>query len=363
MSIIGLLGASAALFVFRGSSGGGAANDPMAAVPAESFVIANVSVAELRKSPIWTAVFGKDGAPASRVLGIGVLGDACGFDPLTRVDRLAVAVPEEGNGRDFGIAARVQLTPKEVETCAKTLAEKRGVDAKPTEVGPFSVLKSGTAKLAYSSSGLLVVGKSGWFDWMLETAQGIHPNAQKSAAHEQLRHAITDKEGWRAPTAVITAVLPKSIRDRLRRDMDDDSDDPNSKKVMSGVLAVSGLAVGIKAGGPGGSLEVAVEMTCDSADACAIVDTTIQRKRLEWSQDFRIRLAGFGQAIDSLVVKHDGTTLRATASASADGIAQGLERVMKLGGAGGGSGGPGPVIKRLPAAAPKPDEVIKPDGG
>jgi hypothetical protein len=201
---------------------------------------------------------------------------------------------------------------------------------------------------------------------MLDTAQGLHPNAQKSAAHEQLRHAITDKEGWRAPTALVTAVLPKSIRDRLRRDMDDDSDNPDSKKVMSGVLGVSGLALGIKAGGPGGTLEVAVEMTCDTADACAVVDTTIQRKRLEWSQDFRIRLAGFGQAIDSLTVKHEGTALRATTSASVDGIAQGIERVMKLGGGGGGGGG-GTSVKRLTVPqdrpSPKPDEVIKADGG
>jgi hypothetical protein len=364
IAIIGVVGTLGAYFVFGGGFHHAAPTDPADAVPKESFLVATVDAQELRKSPLYTTFAGKDGSPATRALGVGALADACGFDPLSRVVRLAVAVPEDGDRGDIGLAARVEVSREELERCTRSLAEKRGEKAEPRDVGAFSVIEGPSgARLAYGS-GLLVVGKGAWHDAMMAAAEHKKPGLRDAREHTALRESLTQKEGWRAPTILATALLPKSLRERLKRDMGSevDAEDP-SANVMSGVLGVSSVGVAIKAGGPGGNIDVAVEMQCDSSDACATVEKLIQRKRLEWSKDLMLRLAGFGQAIDSLEVKHDGTHLRATVSSGVDSFAAAIDRAIKHNSAPGG-GGPRPKPRpEERIAPPTPDETLKNDAG
>ena len=94
--ILGVVGAVAAFLVFGGARTTRATGDPFEAVPRDSFLVATVNLAELRRSPLYEVLFGKD-SPAqaakadvpllgTRALGIGKLADACGFDPLSRVE-------------------------------------------------------------------------------------------------------------------------------------------------------------------------------------------------------------------------------------------------------------------------------------
>jgi hypothetical protein len=341
-ALLGVVAAAGAFFVFHGSGGGGTSSDPLDAVPKGSFVAATIDAQDLRRSPVWTALFGDTSASrwnesaASRALGIGGLAAACGFDPLSRVSRLAIAIPEEGDRGEFGVAAKIDVTRDEIEKCTTSLAAKHG-GGKTHDVGSFTVLESGAGssqpRLAYGGGGLLVVSKGPWLDAMLASAERQAPGVRESAEHAALRKAIASRDGWKSPTAIVTAILPSSLRARLKKEMGDDAggsdEDRKSAETMAGVLGVSSVGIALKLGKPGGDVEADVELACDSADACTVVQKLIQKKRLDWSRDLLLRLGGFGPLIDSLQVKQDGAHLRATASADADGLASAIGRLLE----------------------------------
>lgn len=357
IAVLGLVATAFAFFLFRGSSGS-APLDPVDAVPKESFLVGTVDVAELRRSPIYDVLLGKSGGAGGKALGLGAVEEACGFDPFTRIERLALAVPEKEGERDIGLVARVQVSSAELATCKQRLDERRGGEAAPAkERGDFVVIdgvQAGGAKgrLAYGKKDLLVVSTGDWFDAILATASGERPSLRAAKEHADLRASLTAREGWRLPTVLVTAILPRALRDRIRGETGPDA-------AMAGVLGVSAIGLAVKAGPPGGHVDARIEMVCDSAAECASVDKLIQKKRLDWSKDLALRMVGFGQVIDSLETKQDGTRLEVSASANADMLANTIERVMKM--KSGQGQRPG-----LPFAAPKPavpDETIRPDGG
>jgi hypothetical protein len=381
IAVLGIGGAAAAFFMFGGlgSLTKSGPSDPFEAIPRSSFIAATVDFAELRRSPLYDAVFGKDapgGDPMRRALGVSALADACGFDPATRVQRIAVAIPEEGDRGEFGVAARVDVTRDELETCTRALAAKRGGRAETHDVGSFVVLEDTTggagssrSRLAYGRGGLLVVGKGTWFDAMLGAADHTKPGVRDATEHIALRTSLTSHEGFRSPTLVATAILPRALRDRLKGEMGAEaSSQDTSSAIMAGVLGVSALGVAIHAGGTGQNVDASIELVCDSAEACEAVDKLAQKKRAEWSRDLALRMVGFGPLLDSFEVKRDGARLRATASASADALAATIERVMKLRGRRGAADGPQPgddPRRKTDDKRPPGDETLraKPDAG
>ncbi|MEA2746122.1 MAG: hypothetical protein QOI41_265, partial [Myxococcales bacterium] len=185
MVVLGVGGAVAAFCMFGGlgSLVKTGPSDPLDAIPKATFIAGTLDFAELRRSPVYEVIFGKEapGAdPMRRALGVNALAEACGFDPATRVQRVAVSVPEEGERGEFGVAARVEVSRDELETCTRALADKRGGHAETHDVGSFVVLEDTSAgaqggsatrpRLAYGRGGLLVVGKGTWFDAMLGAA-------------------------------------------------------------------------------------------------------------------------------------------------------------------------------------------------
>lgn len=338
-ALVGLVGAIGALFLFR-SGRGSAPNDPDAVVPRDSFLAATIDLAELRRSPVYETVIGREaakhGSSASlptRALGMANLAEACGFDPLSRVEKLAVAVPEEeGDRGDFGVAARVQVTREELEKCTKALGSQHAGENRTHDVGPFTVLEdAGGRKLGYASSGLLVVGKGSWFDTMLATGAHEKPSLRDASEHTALRSTLTGREGWAKPTVLVTALLPRSLRDRLKKEMaaEEPSTDA-SASIMSGVLGVSAAGIAIRAGSAGENLDARLELVCDTAEACTSVQKLIQRKRLDWSKDLTLRMVGFGALIDSLDVRVDGTAVHASLSTSANALAAAIDRALRF---------------------------------
>lgn len=344
--ILGFAGAVAAFFVFGGARSRRSAGDPFDAVPRDSFLIATVNLAELRRSPLHDVLFGKNldaSLLGAKALGMGKLADACGFDPFSRVERLAVAVPEEGDKGELGVAARVTVTKAELSTCTTNLAGQRGGAVEAKDVGRFVVIEDSRAsgaddaarpRLAYGSGGLLVVGRGAWFDTMLAAANGKKPSAREAHAHAAMRSSLTSRDGWRSPTVLISALLPRSLRDRLKSEMAAEGSAEekmdSSQSIMSGVLGVSEVGLALRAGASGQSIDGAVELLCDTEDGCASVEKLLLRKRLEWSKELTLRIVGFGPLLDSIEVKREGTRLRVTASAAADSLAATIDRVLRL---------------------------------
>lgn len=387
MVVLGVGGAIAAFCLFGGLAGlvKTGPSDPFDAVPKASFIAATLDFAKLRRSPVYEVVFGKEapGAdPMRRALGVSALAEACGFDPATRVQRVAVSVPEAGDRGEFGVAAKVEVSRDELETCTRALADKRGGHAETHDVGSFVVLEDTSAsgagttggttsaalrpRLAYGRGGLLVVGKGTWFDAMLGAADHTKPGLRDNAEHVALRASLTSHDGFRAPTLLATAILPRSLRERLKGEMGAEAGSQDtSNAIMAGVLGVSAVGVAIHAGGPGQNVDASVELVCDDAAACEAVDRLAQKKRGEWSRDLTLRMIGFGALLDSFEVKREGSRLRATASVSGDSLASTIERVLKLR-ARQGAGLPPPTPPPPPPSMPGvPDETLRarPDGG
>lgn len=362
-AMIAIFGGLAAFGVFGGFSGIGRSgtSDPYDAIPKASFIAATVDFAELRRSPLFDVLVGKDGSPSDpmrRALGVSALQEACGFDPVGRIQKVALAVPEEGERGEFGVVARVEVSRDELERCTKSLAEKRGGHAETHDVGTFVVLDdksiSGAgSRLAYGKGGLLVVGKGAWFDAMLGAADHLKPGIRDAQEHLALRKSLTSRDGFRTPTMVVTALLPRALRERLRGEMGAELGAGEvSNAAMAGVLGVAAVGVAVATGGS--NVDASVELVCDSPEACDAVKRLVDKKRAEWSSDLGLRMIGFGPLFDSFDVKLEGSRLRATVSAQGDALAATVDRVLKLR-ARQNAASPGP--RRLPPQKPA-DETI-----
>lgn len=358
VALLGVFATGAAFFLFRGASTP-TVRDPIDAVPKESFLVGTLDVEELRRSPIYEAIPGvKSGGAA--IGGLAGVEEACGFDPLKRIERMALAVPEKEGERDYGVIARVKVTRDELKTCKRRLDEKRGSNApaEVTERAGFVVIDTPKGKLAYGAGDLLVVSTGTWFDTILETANGTHATVKDAQEHSDLRFALTAREGWRAPTLVVTAILPRALRERIRKEMAPEADREEKDAVMGAVLGVSALGVAMRAGPAGGHFDARILMTCDSQRACELVERLVLKKRLDWSKNLMFRLGGFGPLIDSIESKVTGSRLEVSATANVDSLAGAIERAIRHSEST-PSPPPGTVRRGLPA-----DETLKaPDGG
>jgi hypothetical protein len=391
MALLGIAGAAAAFFMFGGlgAIGKTGTNDPLDAIPKASFMAATLDFAELRRSPVYDAVFGstKEGGssgadPMRRALGVTALAEACGFDPTSRVQHLGLSMPEDGERGEFGVAARVEVTRDELEKCTRALAEKRGGHAETHDVGTFVVLEdtggggSGAhPRLGYGRGGLLVVGKGAWFDAMLGAADHTKPGLRDATEHVALRTSLTSREGFRKPTLLVTALLPSTLRERLKNEMGAEAGSlDSSSAIMAGVLGVSAVGLAIHAGGAGQSVDASLELVCDSVEGCEAVEKLAQKKRAEWSRELSLRMVGLGPLLDSFELKREGAHLRATASAGADALAATIERIMKARARRGAADGPpsdaarprAPLGPGAPSSVPRPaGEILpaRPDGG
>jgi len=336
-----VLGASATLGAFvlfgGGLLRGGGAVRPIDAIPKDAFLVASVDAAELRRSVLYTVLFGKEsptGAPRTeilspRALGITKLEEACGFDPLSRLESVALAVPEEGDRGELGVAARVRVTEDELGRCAQ--AVRRG----PTEtkrVSGFAVVEAGGEDVARPRLGyghdLLVVGRGAWFDAMLAAADGQSPNVARSPAHAALRASLTSHEGFRAPTVLVTVLLPRSLRERLKNEMGAELGSKDaSQAVMAGVLGVSAAGIALQVAG---NLDAAAELVCDAEEACVAVEKLLLKKRAEIGRELMLRMVGLGPLFDSIQVTRTGPRIRVTASANAEHLASAIDRVLRF---------------------------------
>jgi hypothetical protein len=366
-----LVAAAAVSFVLaRGSGPGGSgsrAASPDDAAPAGAFLVASLDAEELRAAHVLDAVLGT--ASLSRAIpvpGVSAAADACGFDPLARVRRATLAVPEDSGDRgDFGLAARLEITDDELRTCVTRLSEKRGVTPTTRKDGSFIVLDappprpskeartpSPAPALAYGASGLLLVGQGAWLGRMMRAAEGTVPSTAGDARHSTLRATLTateaagdDAEGWRTPMLLVTMVLPRALRDRLRGEMADELADAggaasaanaasaaSGASMMSGVLGVAsaGLALRHVHAEPS-RIEARAELVCDDEASCGAVETLLGKKRLDGSKDIALRLVGVGQLTDALRIERFGARVRVRASFETAALTATVERLLRLG--------------------------------
>ena len=197
------------------------------------------------------------------------------------------------------------------------------------------------ARLAYREGGPFLVGRGAWLDATIDAVVGKGERANPE--HASLRAAIAPKDPKTTQAIVATALLPATVRDKLKAELGGEATGAGEKS-FAGVLGVSALGLAVSTGGPGSTTELTVEMRCESSSACDEVDKLIERKRLAFAKDIGVRLVGLGPILDSLHLSSKDVTLTATASAPTDDLARALQRVLDLRG------------RQAPAPSPSPPE-------
>ena len=355
LAILGSVAAAALLVFFGLKKPATRESGARGAVPATSFLAISVDVQGLRGSPLLGAIFGKN-----RAFGVDTLTDACGFDPLTRIEELDVAVPEGGEAGDFGVAASGAMTDEELAQCAEKVLASRGSVAVVEKRGGFTrVSDEHGARLAFHTGGPFLVGRGEWLEAMIDTAERRRASIAENAVHARLRRSL-ESDGKKS-LVVGTAILPQALRDRLKKEMGADATGAEGAEAMAGVLGVSaaGLAVRVLGVASEAILEAELELTCETPDACAEVAKLIERKRVGWSKDLAVRLLGLGPPIDALKVETRGATLTASTHARVDDVSAALNRVLTPRGTG---REPRAIPPQNLPKSPPPDEVLRPPG-
>jgi hypothetical protein len=303
-------------------------------VPRDAWLVATIDVPAVRASPLAKPILG--GAEKTPIPGLGALVARCGFDPVARLREVVVTSPENGERGDFGIAFSGDFTKDELSKCAENVIRGRGGAPATSTRGGFTLVEDTgdgkRARLAYREGGPYLVGSGVWLDAMIDATERKAERMQ--AQHAELRAALIGKSGT-APAIMVTALLPASVRDKLKADLGPELG-AEGDKAYAGVLAVSAAGLAVSLGGQpanGGTAaasttEVTAELRCESASACDEVKKLIERKRLAFSRDMTVRLVGLGPLLDSLGVDGQGSSLTASAHASSDELARGIQRII-----------------------------------
>ena len=134
----------------------------------------------------------------ARRAGTSKLTRLCGFDPLLRLDQLALAVPSANlsaaaHAEDFGLVASGRFSAVEITRCARAAITSRGGDAVQTKLGSFDSVRDREAPSGEiaAKDGLLVVSGGSYFRELLDSAERSGPReANDERRHAELRSAL-----------------------------------------------------------------------------------------------------------------------------------------------------------------------------
>jgi hypothetical protein len=304
----------------------------LSAAPRDAWLVITVDVPALRESALGRALLGSAGGTgAGGVPGLGTVASTCGFDPLASVREVMVVAPEDGDRGDFGIAFSGDLAKDDLVGCAKKVIGARGGRTSESSRGSFTVIdglanadpNARRTRFAYRTGGPFLVSRGSWLDAMIDGVEGRVERAP--AEHDALRAVLSPGESP-SPAVVVTALLPKALRERIKSEMGAELG-VETDRAFQAVLAVDAAGLSVVTGG-GPTTEVRLELRCETPGACGDVQALIQRKRRVLRQELGLRLVGLASLLDGLAVTTDGAALLATMRAPTSELAQAVDRLM-----------------------------------
>ncbi len=342
------------------------------AMPASTFLAISLDLKLLRGAEWFSRLTEND---AGKLVGLANLKSLCGYDATSYVDSIDVAIPEKGGHGDFGVVMQAKEHPLDDEAlvaCAKKLATMHSSPAAPgaapaqpvvQERDGFSILQQdGTARFAMRPGGPYLTGRGAWLEAMVDSASGKAPSLDSSTEHASLRRAAVKALPDTSPAAiVVSTLLPPDVRASVRAEMAGETD-ATSVAAMDGVLGVSGVGLALGTRGPEVRLpdggvdltaelaDVALELHCESAQACAEVVSLIEHKRDSFSGDIRVRMLGLETAVESIVAAADGNAVHVSLHFNPERVVKALAR-FGFGGRPQAPPAPPPPMHPLPGAA------------
>ncbi|HEY4159864.1 MAG TPA: hypothetical protein VGM29_17255 [Polyangiaceae bacterium] len=173
-----------------------AATSPLALIPPGSAFVLSADIAQLRHAVLGPILAARLGSSA------GDLGGLCGFDPLTALDQLALAVPSAGAAAgphqgDFGVIATGHFSAPQITRCASASIMKRGGDPVSSKLGAFSSVRDRAGaggEVAARDGGPLIISGGSYFRELLDAANGkgrkLEHEDPRDAHHAALRRML-----------------------------------------------------------------------------------------------------------------------------------------------------------------------------
>ena len=298
-----------------------AASEPAAveAIPSGAFLVATIDLAAVRASPLAKDLGG--------VREVGEVAELCGFDPLAHAKSVAIGVPEKPDGV-FGLAITSDLAEDDLVRCAKRVMSARSAMPSVTRRGGWTLVEqegllsaATRPKIAYRDGAPLLVARGDYLATMQGAVDGETKRAADASAHAALRKRALPNAFF-----VATALLPKSVRDRIQQEMGGDAT-PAGKKTMAGILAVSAVSLSVAPRGDA-MLDVAAELDCDSDEACATVRDFLDQKRKSIAAEPGARFAGIAGLLDAVHLDAKGPSVALSLTAPEGEIVRAARAVL-----------------------------------
>jgi hypothetical protein len=317
------------------------------AIPDGAFLLVTVDLARLRDSPLAKEI--------TALREVSDIAHECGFDPLARTKSVAIGVPEKPDGV-FGLAMTTDIAESDLIHCAESVMAARSATPRITKRGSWTeleqegILTEGSrAKIAQRSGAPLLVARGDYLATMQATLDG--KATPHNAAHDALRKIVVDRTHGDA-FFVATAILPKSVRDKLK----DEAPGAEHAATMAAILSVS--AVSLAATSRGETLDVVAELHCETDVACTTVRDFIDRKRKEIASQPAARFMGMEAVLSALRLETRGDVLDLSLSAGESEIARAARILWSS------AFSPNPPSAQASTTPMKADETLRPhDGG
>lgn len=293
------------------------------AIPAGAFLVVTIDLAKMRESPLAREL--------SALREVSDVSQECGFDPLARAKSVAIGVPEKPDGV-FGLAITHDLEESELAKCAERVMSIRSATPRFTQRGSWTVLEqegilseATRPKIAYRGGSPLLIARGDYLATMQAALDGTSPRAETDSEHAALRKVALDHAHGNA-LVVATAVLPKSLRDRLKNEMAEEAAASESKAAtMNAILSVRALALSIASHGD--DLDLFAELECETDAACATLRDFLDKRRKTIAAEPAARFAGVAAILDAARIETNGPSLDVTLSAPESEMARAVRAI------------------------------------
>ena len=289
------------------------------AIPSGAFLVVTFDLEKARNSAL--------AHDLAQLADVDEMTTLCGFDVVAHVRTLAVGVPEKPDGV-FGIAFTHDLGADDLGKCAQRMMSLRSATPRFTQKGSWTVLEqegaiaeATRAKIAYRSGSPVLVARGDYLATMQSALDGQTGRAESDRDHETLRKAATHP----GTIAIATAVLPKSIRDRIQSEMEGETS-ADKKSTMTAVLAVRAVTVSLAT--HDSDVDVFAELACESEGACATLRDFLDKKRKSIAQEPAARFAGIGAILDGARLEAEGASLDVTLSGTESEMARAARAIL-----------------------------------
>jgi hypothetical protein len=254
-----------------------------ASIPPGAVLVVEIDLAALRSHPLGAELLGQ----GREIAGLGKVTEVCQVDPLSQIDRIALAVPElEGVG--FGLFAHGTFEAETLLACASEIVRRRG--GRPTEPAgaPYRVMRDASLEAASAElavrDGALILAEPPYLAQALASHGG-------DARHAELRALVPP--GLVVATAVLSAAQRQTLLDELR------AQGESSSPLASLRDAAVSLRLGQK-------LEAEAVVRCSEAEACRRVAEQLARRRDDLAKQPTYRVLGLGELLARVAIRAEG---------------------------------------------------------